>query len=129
MEKIANKDLTSALIKAFVFAIGVGVLFVFTRTVITVVLLFFLAMVFAMILNAPVTWLEKKKIPRAWGTFLLLFLIVLIVSLVSWLIVPMVGVQLKNLINTLAIGGSLETTLMGGCSRCTRRKESDQLIY
>src|SRR6478672_13435889 len=101
MNKISNINLTSALIKAFAFAIGIGILFLFARTVMTVLLLFFLAIVFAMILNAPVTWLEKKKIPRAWGTFLLLFLIVLIVSLVSWLIIPMVGVQLKNLISNL----------------------------
>ena len=103
MEKIANKDLTSALTKAFVFAIGIGVLLVFARTVITVVLLFFLAIVFAMILNAPVTWLEKKKIPRAWGTFVVLFSILLIVSLVSWLIVPMVGVQLRNLVSNIPV--------------------------
>ena len=86
MEKISNINLTSALIKAFAFAIGIGILFLFARTVMTVVL-----------------WLERKKIPRAWGTFLLLFLVLLIVALVSWLIVPMVGVQLKSLINNLPV--------------------------
>ena len=103
MEKISNINLTSALIKAFAFAIGIGILFLFARTVITAVLLFLLAIVFAMILNAPVTWLENKKIPRAWGSFLVLFLIMAIAGLVSWLIVPMVGVQLKSLISNLPV--------------------------
>ena len=101
MNRITNINLTSALVKAFAFAIGIGVLFFFAHTVMTVLLLFLLAIVFAMILNAPVTWLEGKKIPRAAGTFLLLFLIVLTIGLVSWLIVPMVGVQLKSLINNI----------------------------
>ncbi|MFI5130999.1 MAG: AI-2E family transporter [Chitinophagales bacterium] len=103
MNKISNINLTSALIKAFAFAIGIGILFLFARSVMTVVLLFLLSIVFAMILNAPVTWLERKKIPRAWGTFLLIFLILLIVGLVSWLIVPMVGAQLKSLMNDLPV--------------------------
>src|SRR6478672_1227143 len=103
MNKISNINLTSALIKAFAFAIGIGILFLFARTVMTVLLLFLLAIVFAMILNAPVTWLERKKIPRASGTFLLLFLIMVTIGLVSWLIVPMVGVQLKSLINNLPV--------------------------
>jgi len=61
MKKISYINLTSALIKAFAFAIGIGILFLFARTVMTVVLLFLLAIVFAMILNARYHgWKEKK---------------------------------------------------------------------
>jgi predicted PurR-regulated permease PerM len=103
MEKMSNKDLTSALVKGFAFAIAIVVLLLFTRTVITVILLFFLAIVFAMIINAPVTWLEKKKIRRAWGTLIILFLIFLVLGLFAWLIAPMVGSQLRSLITNLPV--------------------------
>ncbi len=101
MEKMINKDLTSALVKAFAFAIAIVVLYIFARTVVTVILLFFLAIVFAMVINAPVTWLEKKNVPRALGTFLIFFLILLMVGLFSWLVAPVVAVQFKNLIANL----------------------------
>ena len=101
MQKIDSNSLTSAIVKAFTFVIVIVVLILFTRTVITVVLLFLLAIVFAMIINAPVTWIEKKKIPRAWGTFMIFLLIVIILGLFSWLIVPMVSSQFKSLIGNL----------------------------
>jgi predicted PurR-regulated permease PerM len=59
--------LSSALIKALAAAIAIVALLLFSRTVMTVLLLFVLAIVFAMIINAPVSWLEKKKIKRGWA--------------------------------------------------------------
>src|SRR4030095_10955555 len=101
MQKIDANSLTSAIVKAFTFAIAIVLLILFARTVSTVILLFLLAVVFAMIINAPVTWLEKKKVPRAWGTFIIFLLIFISLGLVSWLIAPMVGLQFKTLVENL----------------------------
>src|ERR1700741_4454234 len=112
MEKINGNSLTSAMVKAFTFVIAIVVLILFTRTVITVVLLFLLAIVFATIINAPVTWLEKKKIPRTGGTFIIFFLIFTVIGLVSWLIVPILSSQVRNLIENLPTYiGKIETML------------------
>jgi predicted PurR-regulated permease PerM len=103
MERILKYNLTTSLIKAFAFAIVIVVLFLFMRTVISAVLLFLLAIVFAIIINAPVTWLEKKKFSRGFATFLVFFTVFLTVGLFAWLIVPMVSVQLKSLITNLPV--------------------------
>ena len=103
MQRIFTSNLTSSLIKAFAFGIAIVLFFLFMHTVIRVVLLFLLAIVFAVIINTPVTWLEKKKLPRAWGTFLVFFLIFLFVGLFCWLIVPMVVTQFKSLIANIPI--------------------------
>ena len=101
MQKALTNNITTSLVKAFAFAIGIVIFFWFMYTVISAVLLFFLAIVFAVIINAPVTWLEKKKFPRAGATLLVLFLIFLVIGLFSWLIVPMVSVQLRSLVANL----------------------------
>ncbi len=112
MQKASAYNLTSSLVKAFAFAIGIVVFFWFMHTVITAVLLFILAIVFAVIINAPVAWLEKKKLPRAWGTLLVFLLIFLVFGLFSWLIVPMVSIQLKALIINLPVyAGKIEKML------------------
>ncbi len=103
MQKLTTYNLTTSLIKAFSFAIGVGLFFWFMHTAITAVLLFLLAIVSAIIINAPVTWLEKKKLPRAWGTLLVFLLIFLVLGLFSWLIVPMISTQLKSLMSNLPL--------------------------
>jgi putative permease len=101
MQKVFTYNLTTSLVKAFAFAIAIVLFFMFMRTVISTVLLFLLAIVFAVIINAPVTWLETKKLPRAWGTLVVFLLIFLVFGLCSWLIVPVVSVQLKSLIANL----------------------------
>jgi predicted PurR-regulated permease PerM len=103
MERIFKYNLTTSLVKAFTFAIVIVVLFLFMRTVISAVLLFLLAIVFAIIINAPVTWLEKKKFPRGLATLLVFLLIFLVVGLFTWLIVPVVSIQLKSLITNLPV--------------------------
>lgn len=101
MQRVFTYNLTASLVKAFAFAIAVVLFFMFMRTVISTVLLFILAIVFAVIINAPVTWLETKKVPRVWGTLVVFLLIFLVFGLCSWLIVPMVSTQFKALIANL----------------------------
>jgi len=101
MQKVFTYNLTASLVKAFAFAIALVIFFMFMRTVISTVLLFLLAIVFAVIINAPVTWLETKKVPRAWGTLIVFLAVFLVFGLCSWLIVPVVSTQLKSLIANL----------------------------
>jgi putative permease len=101
MQKISTYNLSTSLIKAFAFAIGILCFIWFMYTVISAVLVFFLAIVFAVIINSPVTWLEKKKIPRSLGTLLILLMVFLVFGLFFWLIVPLVSTQLKSLITNL----------------------------
>jgi len=109
MQKELTYNLTSSLLKALSCAAGIVVFFWFMHTVITAVLLFLLAIVFAVIINAPVTWLEKKKLPRGWATLLVFLLILLALGLCSWLIVPMVSTQLRSLVANLPLyAGKIE---------------------
>jgi putative permease len=103
MQRVFSYNLTASLIKAFAFAIAIVVLFLFLRTVITAVLIFLLAIVFAIIINAPVTWLEKKKFSRGLATLLVFLMIFLVLGLFSWLVIPIVSVQFKNLISNLPV--------------------------
>src|SRR5215470_13332440 len=103
MERTLKYNLTASLVKAFAVAIVIVVLFLFMRTVISAVLLFLLAIIFAIIINAPVTWLAKKKFSRSLATFLVFLMIFLIVGLFTWLIVPMVSIQLKSLVTNLPV--------------------------
>ena len=103
MQKVLTYNLTSSIVKAFAFATGLVIFFWFMYTVISAVLLFLLAIVLAIIINAPVSWLEKKKISRGWATFLVFFLVLLFVGLFSWLIAPMVSTQLKILVDNLPV--------------------------
>src|ERR1700745_3527992 len=103
MERILKYNLTASLVKAFAFAIVIVVLFLFMRSVISAVLLFLLAIVFAIIINAPVTWLEKKKFPRGLAPLFVFLMVFLMVVLFTWLIVPMVTIQLKSLITNLPV--------------------------
>jgi putative permease len=103
MQKAIPDNITSALIKAFAIAIGIVGFIWFMYTIISVVLIFLFAIVLATILNAPVTWLEKKKIPRTRATFLVFFLVFLLLGLFTWLIAPMVAGQFKSLIANLPV--------------------------
>lgn len=103
MQKVFTYNLTSSLVKAFAFAIGIVVLFLFMRTVISTVLLFVLAVVFAIIINGPVSWLGKRRVPRGWATLIVLVLVFLVFGLLSWLIIPVVSAQFKSLIANLPV--------------------------
>jgi hypothetical protein len=78
MENTLPSKLASSLAEAFAFAIGIVVFLWFTRETISAVLLFFLAVVFALIINAPVV-------------------ISLVIGLFNWLMTPITGAQLRRL--------------------------------
>ncbi len=79
-----------------------------------ILLLFTLAIVFALIINGPVSWLEKKKIKRPVASLIVFSCILLVGSLVSWLIFPKVFEQLQSLAYNLPNYISRLTSAMAG---------------
>jgi putative permease len=67
----------------------------------SVVLILLLAFVLALIINAPVSWLEKKKVKRVWACIIVFGSIFLVIAFLSWLIVPKIYYQLEQLILNL----------------------------
>ena len=71
-----------------------------------VLLVFILAMVFALILNGPVSWLEKRKIKRVWASAIVFAGLMIVVGLLSWLVIPKIAKQLQTLIYNLPVYAS-----------------------
>jgi predicted PurR-regulated permease PerM len=63
----------------------------------SILLLFTLAIVFALILNGPVSWLEKKQVKRHWASLIVFGIIFLFTALIGWLIFPKIFQELRNL--------------------------------
>jgi predicted PurR-regulated permease PerM len=68
-----------------------------------ILLVFILAMVFALIRNDPVSWLEKRNIKRVWASTIVFACLVLVIGLISWLIIPKIAKQFQTLINNLPV--------------------------
>jgi putative permease len=96
-----SRQLFDAIKKGLLYAAGLLILLWICYKIISVILLLLFALVLVIIINAPVTWLEKKNIRRGWacvivfGTFLIVFLTI------GWLVVPKISAQFTSLINNL----------------------------
>lgn len=66
-----------------------------------ILLLFTLAIVFALIINGPVSWLEKKHFKRHWAALIVFGTIFLVMSLIAWLILPKIFNELRSLFLSL----------------------------
>src|SRR3979411_87067 len=82
-------------------AAGMFILIWFTHEILQVLLLFFFAIVFTIVLNAPTTWLESKKISRPAASLIVFFGVLIFLALFSWLIIPKIVTQVRLLINNL----------------------------
>ncbi len=82
-------------------AAGLYVAIWFTHEIIDVILLVFFAIVITIVLNAPVTWLEKRKMPRTLASLLVFFGVLAMFGLVGWMVVPKIVTQVKLLIINL----------------------------
>ena len=101
MQKLQADNLYRSLVKAIAFAAVVIILLWLLHKVIGVLLLFLFAVLFAIIINAPVSWLEKKKIKRGIACAIVFGSIILIFVLLGWLIFPKIYQQLQVLIDNL----------------------------
>jgi putative permease len=73
----------------------------FLHQVIDVLLLSFFAIVIAIVLNAPVIWLEKKKIPRTVAALIVFLGMLAIFGLIGWMVIPKIVTQVKLLLANL----------------------------
>jgi predicted PurR-regulated permease PerM len=73
----------------------------FTHLVLQVLLLFFFAVIIAIVLNAPVTWLESKGWKRTLASLVVFFGVLLFLGLIGWMIVPKIATQIKLLATNL----------------------------
>jgi predicted PurR-regulated permease PerM len=71
--------------------------------VVSVIFLFFFAVVLMLILNAPTMWLVSKKVPRTWAALLVFSLMMLFLVLIGWLVIPKILEQITTLIGNLPV--------------------------
>ena len=73
----------------------------FLHQIIDVLLLLFFAIVIAIVLNAPVTWLEKKKVSRTAASLIVFLGMIGLFALIGWMVIPKIVTQVKLLLNNL----------------------------
>src|SRR6266487_3833776 len=83
------------------FAAGLFVALWFVHEILQVILLLFFAIVFTIVLNAPVTWLERKNIRRPIASLIIFFAVILCLALLAWMVIPKMVTQVRLLITNL----------------------------
>jgi len=101
MQTNEGGNLYRALAKAIFLAAGVFILLWFLFQILNSLLLLIFAMVLALIINYPVSWLEKRKVKRLWGSLIVFGIILIVIGALTWFIGPKVSKQLSILINNL----------------------------
>jgi putative permease len=97
MTDVTYRSLQRLLYLAAALFIGIW----FLHEVLQVVLLFFFAIVFTIVLNAPVTWLEKRNWSRTWAALAVFFGMIVFLGLIGWMVVPKIVTQVKLLATNL----------------------------
>ena len=87
--------------KLIYLAAGLFVTIWFAYEVIQVILLFFFAIVITIVLNAPTTWLEKRRVRRTIAALIVFFVFLIFLTALGWLIIPKMVYQVQLLIADL----------------------------
>lgn len=82
-------------------AAGLAVAIWFSYLVLQVILLLFFAIVITIVLNAPVTWLQQRKMSRTVASLLVFFGMLVLFGLIGWMVVPKMVTQVELLVNNL----------------------------
>jgi len=82
-------------------AAGLFVAIWFIHEIIDVILLIFFAIVITIVLNAPVTWLQQRKMSRPVASLLVFFGVLALFALVGWMVIPKMVTQVKLLVASL----------------------------
>jgi len=93
-----ESDLYRSLARAVFLAAGMVVLIWFLYQIQQVVVVFMLALIIGLALNAPVTWLEGRGLSRGWGTLAVAGVLLLALAGVAWLIAPRLLDEVPRLI-------------------------------
>jgi predicted PurR-regulated permease PerM len=101
MQNSTSEPLYKTLTRVITYAAVVIIFLWFLFQITGVIMLLLFAVVLALIINAPITWLEKKKIKRGWACAIVLGSILITVALLCWLIIPVVSEQLTILVSNI----------------------------
>lgn len=82
-------------------AAGLFVALWFIHEILYVILLLFFAIVITIVLNAPVTWLERKNIRRSFASLIVFFTVLLCFALLGWMVIPKLVTQVRLLVTNL----------------------------
>lgn len=100
-ERTPSQNIIASLVKLISLAAAYIVLLWFFYEIAGVLLLILFAIILAIIVNAPVVWLEQKKIKRFWACIIVFASVLIIAGLLGWLIVPKISAQITSLINNI----------------------------
>lgn len=92
-------DLFKPLAKVLYLAIGLVALVWFAHLIRYVLLAALLALILAVALNGPVTWLERRRVSRPAATALSFFAIAGVLAGVGWLVVPRLTEEVAELVS------------------------------
>lgn len=83
--------------------IAAGLLFGlwFAYETITILFLFFFAIVLTLVLNAPTVWLVSKGMPRTLSALIVFFIMMAFLLLIGWLVAPRILEQISTLFGNL----------------------------
>jgi predicted PurR-regulated permease PerM len=90
-----------SLSRAIYLAAGLFIAIWFAHAILQVILLFFFAIVITIVLNAPVTILERKKFSRTAASLMVFFGVLICFALVGWMVIPKMVTQVKILVADL----------------------------
>jgi len=82
-------------------AAGLFVALWFVHQILEVILLFFFAIVFTIVLNGAVTWLERRNIRRTLASLIVFFSVLVLLALLAWMVVPKIVTQIELLLTNL----------------------------
>jgi len=82
-------------------AAGLFIAIWFIYQTIEVILLLFFAIVITIVLNAPVSWLQNRKMSRTAASLVVFFGLLVLLSLLGWMVIPKIVTQVKLLVANL----------------------------
>ncbi len=101
MQSTNADSLYKALIKAISFAAGIVIFLWFLIKISGVLMLLLFAVTLAIVINGPVTMLEKRNIKRGWASLIVFGIIFFVIALIGWLVIPTIGEQLTLLFGNI----------------------------
>lgn len=96
-----GSTLTRSLTRALLLATALVVTVWFAYQIQTALLLFLVALILSIVLNAPVTWLERTRLSRGMATMIVMAGVLAFVSLLGWLVVPRIIDEIPTLIEEI----------------------------
>jgi putative permease len=96
-----DETLYRTLFRVVLLAAGMVVLLWFLHEIWRAILLLVLALILMMVLNAPVTWLERRKLSRGLATVVVFVALLLASGGLGWLVVPRLLEEIPTLVEEL----------------------------